>query len=217
MYPLFGRNASDLSGAALRVHVVLSPFSPHTEPSRELDSMDCSSHSESEQLPRKSDEPQLSPPCVLQESPASTQVHGNSTAADVRPSQQGPPESDGTFAVSILVERAMHLSLKGMLSIRTQKQVSSSSPYSVFTELSGHARPTSMVSFLSNAADHKFLTRSPYVTLSASLSHLSTVQSPQQINDSSLKLLTTLSILLLHSIHSGPQDAPRVYKSPGNS
>lgn len=113
VYPLFGRNASDLSGAALRVHVVLSPFFPHSEPSRELDSMDCSSHSESEQLPRKSDEPQLSPPCVLQKSPASTQVHGNSTAADVCPSQQGPPELDGTFAVSILVERAMHLSLKG--------------------------------------------------------------------------------------------------------
>ncbi|XP_031243387.1 C2 domain-containing protein 3 isoform X2 [Mastomys coucha] len=110
VYPLFGRNASDLSGAALRIHVVLSP---HTEPTCELDSMDCSSHSESEQLPRKSVELQLSPPCVLQTSPTSTQVHGNSTAAEVCPAQEGPPNLDGTFAVSILVERAMHLSLKG--------------------------------------------------------------------------------------------------------
>ncbi|KAL1774412.1 C2 domain-containing protein 3 [Sigmodon hispidus] len=108
VYPLFGRNASDLSGAALRIHVVLSP---HTEPTRELDSMDCSSHSESEQLPQKTSELQLSPPCVLQKSPASTQVDC-STEAEACPAQ-GPPELDGTFAVSILVERAMHLSLKG--------------------------------------------------------------------------------------------------------
>lgn len=113
VYPLFGRNASDLSGAALRVHVVLNPLSPHTEPTRQLDSMDCSSHSESEQLPRTNDELQLSPPRVLHKSPASTQVGCNSTAAEACPAQEGPSELDGTFAVSILVERAMHLSLKG--------------------------------------------------------------------------------------------------------
>ncbi|XP_076562374.1 C2 domain-containing protein 3-like, partial [Arvicanthis niloticus] len=125
VYPLFGRNAADLSGAALRIHVVLSPLSPHTEPTRELDSMDCSSHSESEQLPRKSSELQLSPPCALQTSPTSTQVHGNNAAAEVCPAQEGPPELDGTFAVSILVERAMHLSLKG--SPLTDRKVSAPS------------------------------------------------------------------------------------------
>lgn len=140
MYPLFGRNASDLSGAALRIHVVLSPLSLHTEPTRELDSMDCSSHSESEQLPRTNDGLQLSPPCVLQKSLASTQVDCNSTAAEVCPAQEGSPEQDGTFAVSILVERAMHLSLKGMLYRLTQKQVSNSLGYSVFTELSDYSR-----------------------------------------------------------------------------
>ncbi|XP_076404425.1 C2 domain-containing protein 3 isoform X7 [Peromyscus maniculatus bairdii] len=119
VYPLFGRNAPDLSGAALRVHVVLSP---HTEPTRELDSMDCSSHSESEQLPSKKDELQLSPPCVLQKSPASALVCCTSTAAEVGPPDEGPPELDGTFAVSILVERAMHLSLKG--SPLTERKVS---------------------------------------------------------------------------------------------
>ncbi|XP_052569952.1 C2 domain-containing protein 3 isoform X2 [Peromyscus californicus insignis] len=119
VYPLFGRNAPDLSGAALRVHVVLSP---HSEPTRELDSMDCSSHSESEQLPSKKDELQLSPPCVLQKSPASTLVCCPSTAAEVCPTHEGPPELDGTFAVSILVERAMHLSLKG--SPLTERKVS---------------------------------------------------------------------------------------------
>lgn len=122
VYPLFGRNASDLSGAALRIHVVLSPLSPLTEPTRDLDSMDCSSHSESEQLPRKSDELQLSPPCVLQKTPASTQVSCNSAAAEVCPAQEGPSELEGTFAVSILVERAMHLSLKG--SPLTERKVS---------------------------------------------------------------------------------------------
>ncbi|KAM6172996.1 C2 domain-containing protein 3 isoform 3-T3 [Erethizon dorsatum] len=112
VYPLFGRNASNLSGAALRVHVVLSSLSPHAEPTHELDSMDCSSHSESEQLPRGNDEMQLSPPCGHQKS-ASTQVPCNSTTAEACLAQEGPAELDGTFAVSILVERAMHLSLKG--------------------------------------------------------------------------------------------------------
>uniref|UniRef100_A0A2K6FFL1 C2 domain-containing protein 3 n=1 Tax=Propithecus coquereli TaxID=379532 RepID=A0A2K6FFL1_PROCO len=113
VYPLFGRNASNLSGAALRVHVVLSSLSPPPEPSHELDSMDCSSHSESEQIPRRNDEIQLSPPCDHQKSPASTQIPCNGTTTEVCPAQEGPAELDGTFAVSILVERAMHLSLKG--------------------------------------------------------------------------------------------------------
>ncbi|XP_004683252.1 PREDICTED: C2 domain-containing protein 3 isoform X2 [Condylura cristata] len=111
VYPLFGRNASNLSGAALRVHVVLSSLSPHLGPTHELDSMDCSSHSESEQLPRRTDESLLSPPHGHQKS-ASTQVPCCSSTPEICPAPEGPAE-DGTFAVSILVERAMHLSLKG--------------------------------------------------------------------------------------------------------
>ncbi|KAM9078858.1 C2 domain-containing protein 3 isoform 3-T3 [Megaptera novaeangliae] len=122
VYPLFGRNASNLSGAALRVHVVLSSLSSHPGPTNELDSMDCSSHSESEQLPRGNDELQLSPPHDHQKSPASTQVPCSSTTAEVCLAQEGPTALDGTFAVSILVERAMHLSLKG--SPLTQRKVS---------------------------------------------------------------------------------------------
>ncbi|XP_027629944.1 C2 domain-containing protein 3 isoform X1 [Tupaia chinensis] len=122
VYPLFGRNASDLSGAALRVHVVLSSLSPHTEPTHELDSLDCSSHSESEQLPSRGDKIQPSPPSDHQKPPASTQVPCNCTTAEVSLAQEGPTELDGTFAVSILVERAMHLSLKG--SPLTERRVS---------------------------------------------------------------------------------------------
>ncbi|XP_037004538.2 C2 domain-containing protein 3 isoform X1 [Artibeus jamaicensis] len=122
VYPLFGRNASNLSGAALRVHVVLSSLSPHLGPTDELDSMDCSSHSESEQLPRRNDEIQLSLPHGHQKSPACTQVPCNSTTPEVCPAQEGTAELDGTFAVSILVERAMHLSLKG--SPLTERKVS---------------------------------------------------------------------------------------------
>ncbi|XP_070281710.1 C2 domain-containing protein 3 isoform X2 [Myotis yumanensis] len=122
VYPLFGRNASNLSGAALRVHVVLSSLPPHPGPTHELDSMDCSSHSESEQLPRRKDEIQLSVPPDHQKPPTCTQVPCNSTTAEVCPAQEGPAELDGTFAVSILVERAMHLSLKG--SPLTERKVS---------------------------------------------------------------------------------------------
>ncbi|XP_037696549.1 C2 domain-containing protein 3 isoform X2 [Choloepus didactylus] len=113
VYPLFGRNASNLSGAALRVHVVLSSLSPHPGPTREPDSMDLSSHSEDEPLSRR-DEIQLSPLHGNQKSPpAYTQAPCSSTTAEVRLAQEGPAELVGTFAVSILVERAMHLSLKG--------------------------------------------------------------------------------------------------------
>ncbi|XP_036114510.1 C2 domain-containing protein 3 isoform X14 [Molossus molossus] len=122
VYPLFGRNASNLSGAALRIHVVLSSLSPHPGPTHELDSMDCSSHSESEQLPRRNGEIQLSLPPGHQKSPSCTQVLCNSTTAEVYSAQEGPAELDGTFAVSILVERAMHLSLKG--SPLTERKVS---------------------------------------------------------------------------------------------
>ncbi|XP_072650639.1 C2 domain-containing protein 3 isoform X4 [Canis lupus baileyi] len=113
VYPLFGRNASNLSGAALRVHVILSSPSPHPGPAPELDSVDCSSHSESEQFPRRTNETQLSPSPSHQKSPASIQLPCNTTTREVCPDQEGPAELDGTFAVSILVERAMHLSLKG--------------------------------------------------------------------------------------------------------
>ncbi|XP_004382017.1 C2 domain-containing protein 3 [Trichechus manatus latirostris] len=113
VYPLFGRNASNLSGAALRVHVILSSLSPLPEPTGELDSMDCSSHSEAEQLPRR-DEIQLSPQHGDQKSPACTQVPCSSTTAKVCSAQEGLAELSGTFTVSILVERAMHLSLRGI-------------------------------------------------------------------------------------------------------
>ncbi|KAM6157471.1 C2 domain-containing protein 3 [Rhynchocyon petersi] len=113
VYPLFGRNASNLSGAALRVHVILSPLSPHPEPTRELDSMDYSSHSETEQLLGR-DDMQPSPQHSDQKSPPCTQVSCSNTTAEVCSAQKDPAELGGTFAVSILVERAMHLSLKGI-------------------------------------------------------------------------------------------------------
>lgn len=120
VYPLFGRNASNLSGAALRVHVVLSSRASHPGPVHEVDYLDCSSHSESEQLPSGNNEIQLSPPYEHQKSSASVQVPSNSSSTEV--SQEQPAELNGTFTVSILVERAMHLSLKG--SPLTKRKVS---------------------------------------------------------------------------------------------
>lgn len=141
VYPLFGRNASNLSGAALRVHVVLSSPSPHPGPTHELDSVDYSSHSESEQFPRRNEEIHLSPSPGHQKSSASTQVPCNNTTGEVCPAQEGPAELDGTFAVSILVERAMHLSLKGMPYLLFHEYVSDTSGHGpVFTDLSNHDR-----------------------------------------------------------------------------
>ncbi|XP_048216543.1 C2 domain-containing protein 3 isoform X2 [Perognathus longimembris pacificus] len=53
VYPLFGRNASNLFGAALRVHVVLSSLLPHMEPAQDQDSMDYSSSHRSPLIGRK--------------------------------------------------------------------------------------------------------------------------------------------------------------------
>lgn len=151
VYPLFGRNASNLSGAALRVHVVLSSLSPHLGPTHKLDSMDCSSHSESEQHPRRYDEIQHSLPPGHQKSSASTQVPCNSTAAEVSPAQEVPAELDGTFAVTILVERAMHLSLKGMFCSLIQKCIyDSPGSGSVLTDLSSHGRIYKLTILINN-------------------------------------------------------------------
>lgn len=117
VYPLFGRNASNLSGAALRVHVVLSSRASHPGSVPEVDYLDCSSHSESEQFPSGNNEIQLSPPYEHQKSSASVQIPSNSSSTEV--SQEQPAQLSGTFTVSILVERAMHLSLKGTCALLT--------------------------------------------------------------------------------------------------
>ncbi|XP_039552979.1 C2 domain-containing protein 3 isoform X2 [Passer montanus] len=124
VYPLFRCNAADLAGAAVRVHVSLGPSA----------------------LPR--------PPCAEQcsssedggsgESPALSQQVSDKQQVDVvgsgitngEPQEEDEMFLENTVAVNILVERAMHLSLKG--SPLTEREV---------------AAPSSCVSFAVAGAD----------------------------------------------------------------
>ncbi|XP_048797723.1 C2 domain-containing protein 3 isoform X2 [Lagopus muta] len=118
VYPLFRCNAADLAGAAVRVHVAFSSTS--AAPTLTPRCTEEHSNSEDESTER---EPDLS-----------QQVCGNQAQSlDVRSSEitNGKPQEDdvafleSTVAVSILVERAMHLSLKG--SPLTEREVASPS------------------------------------------------------------------------------------------
>ncbi|XP_053162073.1 C2 domain-containing protein 3 isoform X3 [Hemicordylus capensis] len=124
VFPLFRRNASNLLGAAVRVHIALAPTSP-----RGLESAEDGGGSSSSDGEERRKAPRL---------PQQGREHGHEPhpSAPESPSEKLPEESllgvdhGKTFAVSILVERAMHLSLKG--SPLTERGVTAPSSYVSF-------------------------------------------------------------------------------------
>ncbi|NWX12027.1 C2CD3 protein, partial [Aegotheles bennettii] len=128
VYPLFRCNAANLAGAALRVHIILSSASDAL-PSRLHCAEECSD-SEDEGTEKTPDLSQA----VSEDQGQKLDVLSSEVTS-------GKPQEDGmflenTFAVNILVERAMHLSLKG--SPLTEREV---------------AAPSSCVSFAVAGAD----------------------------------------------------------------
>ncbi|NXJ99003.1 C2CD3 protein, partial [Corythaixoides concolor] len=128
VYPLFRCNAANLAGAAVRVHIILSSTSAALP--RELPCAEEFSNSEDEGAEKSPD---------LSQQISETE----SQKLDIRSSEitSGKPQEDvmfleNTVAVNILVERAMHLSLKG--SPLTEREV---------------AAPSSCVSFAVAGAD----------------------------------------------------------------
>uniref|UniRef100_A0A8B9G8E1 C2 domain containing 3 centriole elongation regulator n=1 Tax=Amazona collaria TaxID=241587 RepID=A0A8B9G8E1_9PSIT len=119
VYPLFRCNAADLAGAAVRVHIVLSTTS--ALPSR----LHCA-----EEYSSSEDEGTEKAPAVSQQV-----SEDQSRKLDVVSSEttSGKPQEgvadvmllENTFTVNILVERAMHLSLKG--SPLTEREVTAPS------------------------------------------------------------------------------------------
>ncbi|XP_074716661.1 C2 domain-containing protein 3-like isoform X1 [Strix uralensis] len=117
VYPLFRCNAANLAGAALRVHVILSPTSAAL-PSR----FHCA-----EEYSNSEDEGTEKAPDLSQQA-----SENQSQKLDIVSSEiSGKPQEDdvvfleNTVAVNILVERAMHLSLKG--SPLTEREVTAPS------------------------------------------------------------------------------------------
>ncbi|NXQ73885.1 C2CD3 protein, partial [Quiscalus mexicanus] len=128
VYPLFRCNAADLAGAAVRVRVSLAP-APPALPRAPCAEQHSSSSSEGG---GPGDSPALG-----QQLSDSQQVHAESSgAASGQPQEEDGLFLENTVAVNILVERAMHLSLKG--SPLTEREV---------------AAPSSCVSFAVAGAD----------------------------------------------------------------
>ncbi|NWZ13583.1 C2CD3 protein, partial [Agelaius phoeniceus] len=130
VYPLFRCNAADLAGAAVRVHVSLGPAPPALPRAPCAEQRSSSSSSSEGGGPGDS-------PAPGQQLPDSQQAHAESSgAASGQPQEEDGVFLENTVAVNILVERAMHLSLKG--SPLTEREV---------------AAPSSCVSFAVAGAD----------------------------------------------------------------
>uniref|UniRef100_A0A8D2IS41 C2 domain containing 3 centriole elongation regulator n=1 Tax=Varanus komodoensis TaxID=61221 RepID=A0A8D2IS41_VARKO len=125
VFPLFRRNAANLLGAAARVHITVASSSPHAPELAEDGSSGGGSGDSSEcEMREEGPEQDLERP-LEPHPPVAEILHERS------PEVPPPPEDPGkTFAVSILVERAMHLSLKG--SPLTERGVMSPSSYVSF-------------------------------------------------------------------------------------
>ncbi|NXN69342.1 C2CD3 protein, partial [Himantopus himantopus] len=118
VYPLFRCNAANLAGAAVRVHVVLSSTSAAL-PSR-LPCAEEYSNSEDEGTEKAPDLSQ-----EVSENPSQKLDIVSSEVTSGKPQEEDMVFLENTVAVNILVERAMHLSLKG--SPLTEREVTAPS------------------------------------------------------------------------------------------
>ncbi|CAN8194628.1 unnamed protein product [Coccothraustes coccothraustes] len=131
VYPLFRCNAADLAGAAVRVHVSLTPAPPALPRAPRAEEGSSSSSSSSSEGGGTGQSPALG-----QQVPDKQQVDAESSGITSGQPQEDVMFLENTVAVNILVERAMHLSLKG--SPLTEREV---------------AAPSSCVSFAVAGAD----------------------------------------------------------------
>ncbi|NXU29346.1 C2CD3 protein, partial [Thalassarche chlororhynchos] len=118
VYPLFRCNAANLAGAAVRVHIVLSSTSAAL-PSR-LHCAEEYSNSEDEGTEKAPDLSQQ-----VSENPSQKLDIVSSEITNGKPQEDDVTFLENTVAVNILVERAMHLSLKG--SPLTEREVTAPS------------------------------------------------------------------------------------------
>ncbi|NWY31931.1 C2CD3 protein, partial [Pheucticus melanocephalus] len=138
VYPLFRCNAADLAGAAVRVHVSLAPLAPALPraPCAEECSSSSSSSSEGEGT---GDSPALG-----QQLSDKQQVDAESSGiTNGQPQEEDVMFLENTVAVNILVERAMHLSLKG--SPLTEREVAAPSSCVSFAVAGAEAPVTTPV------------------------------------------------------------------------
>ncbi|NWT33719.1 C2CD3 protein, partial [Cardinalis cardinalis] len=138
VYPLFRCNAADLAGAAVRVHVSLAAPAPAL--SRAPCAEECSSSSSSSEGEGTGDSPALG-----QQLSDKQQVDAESSGiTNGQPQEEDVMFLENTVAVNILVERAMHLSLKGSIPL-TEREVAAPSSCVSFAVAGAEAPVTTPV------------------------------------------------------------------------
>lgn len=112
MYPLFRRTAADLQGAALRVHITLTAGSAL----REASAVDTQVESDSqEELLSEEVERELRPnsPTTPKHNHIRQKDISSRTTPDITSVQHKEISIDESFPVTVAVDQAMHLNLKG--------------------------------------------------------------------------------------------------------
>lgn len=120
VYPLFRCSAADLQGAALRVHITLTAGSAHGERSAGVEAQ-VDSDSQGELLSEEveaADQPS-SPTASKQCTPRRHKSKSSRTAPDITSVQHAEISMDESFPVTVTVDQAMHLNLKGEPLIRS--------------------------------------------------------------------------------------------------
>ncbi|KAM9358901.1 C2 domain-containing protein 3 [Symphorus nematophorus] len=114
VYPLFRRSAADLQGAALRVHITLTAGLVPEEVSAGADhQVDSDSQQElfSEEVEAADGAPSL--PSTPKMSQSKHKSKSSRTTPDITSMQHTEMSLDESFPVTVAVDRAMHLNLKG--------------------------------------------------------------------------------------------------------
>lgn len=115
VYPLFRRSAVDLQGAALRVHITLTAGFVPLEASAGVDTQ-VDSDSQGELLPEEEEAADRSPSPTTPKQSHRESRHKNKssrTTPDITSVQHTAMSTDESFPVTVAVDRAMHLNLKG--------------------------------------------------------------------------------------------------------
>ncbi|KAF6724930.1 C2 domain-containing protein 3 [Oryzias melastigma] len=111
VYPLFVRSAADLQGAALRVHITLAAGSAPAEEDAHIDS-----ESQEELILEEEEEPDQEPSPRSPRRSLTQKGHKNKsfrTTPDITSGQHTETSIEDSFPVTVSVDRAMHLNLKG--------------------------------------------------------------------------------------------------------
>lgn len=113
MYPLFRRSAADLQGAALRVHITLTAGSVPVEVPVGVQ-VDSDSQEELLLEEVEAADRALSP-ATPKKSQSRHKNKSSRTTPDITSVQHTEMSTDESLPVTVAVDRAMHLNLKGEL------------------------------------------------------------------------------------------------------